>query len=137
MDSVKGNMEEMKDKIDHLTRVITNMIDREVRDAKRKVSSASTPPPVDGNPLQGFICNIQRGEAKNNTPRPEGYIPTIIHGGASCPIQILVPQDNYMILSQQYNDKDHRVRTQKIKLVGLPTVTIGETRDEDKYKILE
>lgn len=31
MDSVKGNMEEMKDKMDQLTRDITNMLAREVR----------------------------------------------------------------------------------------------------------
>lgn len=59
MDSFKGNMEEMKDKIYQLMRIITNMMTREAEADKRKAASASTPPPVDGNPLQGFISNIQ------------------------------------------------------------------------------
>lgn len=51
MDSMKGNMEGMKDKIDQLKHDITNMMAREAEADKRKVASASTPPPVDGNPL--------------------------------------------------------------------------------------
>lgn len=58
MDSVKRNMEEMKDKIDQLTRVITNMMAREAKANKRKATSMSIPPPVDGNPLQGFTSDI-------------------------------------------------------------------------------
>ncbi|KAI5443171.1 hypothetical protein KIW84_012002 [Lathyrus oleraceus] len=51
MDSVKRNMEEMKDKINQFTRAITNMMEREAEDDRRKVASVSIPPPVDGNPL--------------------------------------------------------------------------------------
>lgn len=100
MDSIKGNMEEMKDKIDQLTRAITNMMAREAKANKRKVAYASTPPPTGGKYLQGFISNIQNREAKNRTPHPEGSILTIVHGMASRLIQMLVPQDNYVDLSQ-------------------------------------
>lgn len=79
MYSVKGDMEEMKDKIDQLTRAITNMTVREARDDRRKVASVSTPPPMEGNPLQGFIPDIKEGEAKNNTLHLERSIPTIVH----------------------------------------------------------
>lgn len=88
MDSGKGNMEGMKDKIDQLTRPTTNMMEREAKADKRKVASASTPPSVDGNPMQGFIFDIQGGEAKSSTLHPEGSIPTIIHSWPSRPIQI-------------------------------------------------
>lgn len=58
MDSIKGIVEGMKDKIDQLTRVITNMMAKNDEADKRKVASMSTPPPVDGNPQQGFVSNI-------------------------------------------------------------------------------
>ncbi|KAI5422490.1 hypothetical protein KIW84_045797 [Lathyrus oleraceus] len=78
MDSVKGNVEGMKHKIDQLTRVITNMVAREAEADKRKVSSTSPPPHVDGNPMQGFISDIQGGKTKNSTLHLEGSIPTIV-----------------------------------------------------------
>lgn len=99
MDSVKGNMEEMKDKMDELTKAITNMMAREVEVDKRKVASVSIPPPVDCKPLQGFSSDIQGGEAKNDILHPEGSIPTIFHNGVSRPIQIPALQDNYLDLS--------------------------------------
>ncbi|KAI5433302.1 hypothetical protein KIW84_020545 [Lathyrus oleraceus] len=125
MNPVKGNMEEMNDKMYQLTRVITNMIEREAETDKRKVASMSTPPPVDGNPLQGFTSDTQGGEAKNDTPHPEGSIPTIVHNGASCPIQIPIPRDNYVDLSQQYEDEDHRGMVQESKPATHPASTIG------------
>lgn len=51
MDSVKGNVEEMKDKMDQLTRAIINMLAREVETEKRKTTSTPLPPLWDGNPL--------------------------------------------------------------------------------------
>lgn len=98
-DSVKGNMEEMKDKMDQLTRAITNMMARKAEADKRRVAYVSTPSPVDSNPLHGFTSDTQGGEAKNVTPHPKGSIPTIVHNGASRPIQVLVPQDNYVDFS--------------------------------------
>lgn len=86
MDSMKGNMEGMKDKNNQLTRAITSMMPIKVEAGKRKVASISTPPHMDGNPLQGFIYDIQKGEAKNNTLHPKGSIPTIVHSEASRPI---------------------------------------------------
>lgn len=96
MDSVKVNVEGMKDKIDQLTRAITNMMAREVEADKRKSASTYNPPLVDGNPLQGFISDIQRGETnitsqKNSTFHPEWSIPIFFQNGASHPIQIPVP----------------------------------------------
>lgn len=64
MDSVKENMEEMKDKMDQLTRAITNMLAREVEIDKRKATSTSTPLPGDGNLLQGFTSDIQGGSIR-------------------------------------------------------------------------
>lgn len=98
MDTVKGNMKEMKDKIDQLTRAVTNIMAREAKAYRRKAASASTPPSVGGNPMQGFTSNTQGGEAKNNTLHPEGSISIIVHNRASRPIQIHVPQDNYVDL---------------------------------------
>lgn len=73
----------MKYKIDYLTRVITNIMAREVKADKRKVASTSTPPSVIGNPLQGFIYDIQGTEANITSPKinslhPEGSIPTFV-----------------------------------------------------------
>ncbi|KAI5428922.1 hypothetical protein KIW84_033784 [Lathyrus oleraceus] len=118
MDSVKGNVEGIKDKIDQLTHAITNMMEREVGANKRKVASTSTPPPVDGYPLQVFISDIQ-GD------------------GASGPIQIPIPQDNYVGLRQQYEDEDHRGMVQEIKPATRLSAILRETRTDDKYKILE
>ncbi|XP_050909908.1 uncharacterized protein LOC127123750 [Lathyrus oleraceus] len=88
-------MEGMKDKIDQLTHTITSMMAREVEADKRKVASASTPPPVD------------------------------------------VLQENYVNLSQQYEDENHSGMVQESKPAAHPAATIGETRAEDKYKTLE
>lgn len=87
------------------------MMAREAELDKRKVAFTPTPPTADGNPLQGFISNIQGGEYKNNTLHPKGFIPIIVYGEASHLIQIPFPQDNYVDLSQQYEDKDHMVMT--------------------------
>lgn len=132
MDSIKGNMEETKDKIDQLMRAITNMMAREAEAERRKVTFVSIPAPVDGNPLQGFTSDIQGGEAKNGTLHPEGSIPTIVHNGAFRLIQISVPHDNYVDLSQQYEDEDHRGMVQESKPAAHPASTIGETSTKDK-----
>ncbi|KAI5444560.1 hypothetical protein KIW84_012992 [Lathyrus oleraceus] len=142
IESLKGNVEGMKDKIDQLTRDITNMMAIEVEADKRKVTSTSTPPPMDVNPIRGFIYDIQGGETnipsqKNNTLYPEGFIPIFIHNGASRPVQIPVPQNNYMDLSLQYEDEDHKGIVQESKPVAHPANIIGEIRVGDKYKILE
>lgn len=108
MDSVKGNMEEIKDKMNQLTRAITNILARESETNKRKIASMSTPPTKDGNPLQGFTSDIHGGEAKDGTLHPEGSILTLVHNGASRPIQIPISQDNYVDLSQQYEEEDPR-----------------------------
>ncbi|KAI5439356.1 hypothetical protein KIW84_024943 [Lathyrus oleraceus] len=71
------------------------MMAREVEADKRKVASASTPPPVD------------------------------------------VLQENYVNLSQQYEDENHSGMVQESKPAAHPAATIGETRAEDKYKTLE
>lgn len=42
-----------------------------------------------------------------------------------------------MDLSQQYEDEDYKGIVQESKPVAHPNVTIGETRVEDKYRILE
>ncbi|KAI5395652.1 hypothetical protein KIW84_061994 [Lathyrus oleraceus] len=135
IDPVKGNMEEMKDKMDQLTIAITNMLTRESETDKRKVTSTPTPPPGDGNPLQGFTYDIQGGEAKDGAFHPEGSTPTLAHDGASRPIQIPIPQDNYVDLSQQYEEEDPRGMVQECKPVTHSTATIGETRTEDNYKV--
>ncbi|KAI5437109.1 hypothetical protein KIW84_023289 [Lathyrus oleraceus] len=137
MDSVKGNMKEMKDKMDKLTRAITNMLARQTETDKRKAASMSTPPPGDGNPIQGFTSDIQGGEAKEGTLHPEGSILTLVHNGASRSVQIPILQDSYVDLSQQYKEEDPRGMVQEIKLVTHSAVTIRETRTKDKYKILE
>lgn len=105
IDSVKGNSEGMKDKIDQLTCAITNVMVREAEADNRKVASTSTPQLVDGNPLQGFISDIQGTEANITSPKinalhPERPIPFFVQSRASRPMQILVPQDNYMGLGQ-------------------------------------
>lgn len=101
-------MEEMKDKMDQLTRAITNMLAREDETDKRKATSTPMPLPGDGNPLQGFTFDTQGGEAKDGVFHPEGFIPTPAHDRASHPVQIPIPQDNYVNLSQQYEEEDHR-----------------------------
>ncbi|XP_050897055.1 uncharacterized protein LOC127103857 [Lathyrus oleraceus] len=42
-----------------------------------------------------------------------------------------------MDLSQEYEDDDHRGMVQESKLTNHPTTIMGETRVDDKYKILE
>lgn len=137
MDSIKGNMEEMKDKMDQLTRAITNMLAREAETEKRKTTSTPTPPLWDGNPLQGFTSDIQGGEAKDGALHPEGSTPTLAHNGASRHVQIPIPQDNYMDLSQQYEEEDIKGMVQESKPVTHSDATVGETRTKDKYKVLE
>lgn len=142
IDLVKGNIDGMKDKINQLTRAITNMKVREVEADKRNTISISTPPPVDGNPLQGFISDIQGAEANITSPKinslhPKGSIPIFVQSGASRPVQILVSHDNYVDLSQQYEDKDHMGMVQESKPDTHLTAIIGEPRVNEKYKIME
>ncbi|KAI5397789.1 hypothetical protein KIW84_063564 [Lathyrus oleraceus] len=64
---------------------------KEAKADKRKVASTSTPPPVDGNPLQGFVFDIQRIEANITSPKikalhPEGSISIFVKSGASRPM---------------------------------------------------
>lgn len=86
MDSVKGNMKEMKDKSDQLTRVITNMMAREVEDDKRKVASTTVPPSMDKNLMLGFVTDIEHAEAEvARLATTEGHIPPPTHNGTSRP----------------------------------------------------
>ncbi|KAI5427968.1 hypothetical protein KIW84_033110 [Lathyrus oleraceus] len=130
MDSVKENMEEIKDKMDQLTRAITNMLERETETYKRNVASMSTPPPGDGNPLQGFTSDIQGGKIKNGTPHIVGFILTLVHNGAYRLVQIPIPQDNYVVLSQQYEEEDPRegpnVKVNPMSRHGGPTINLVE-----------
>ncbi|KAI5395962.1 hypothetical protein KIW84_062237 [Lathyrus oleraceus] len=147
MDSIKGNMEEMKDKMDQLTRSITNMLARETEADKRKIAFMSTPPPGDGNPLQGFTSDIQGGEAKDGTLHPEGSIPSLVHNGAYLPVQIRILQDNYVDLSQQYEEEDPRGMVQentcgKMKgclqqMMNEGLVLIGYTRKLEHVSFIE
>ena len=91
---MKGNIEGMKDKIDQLTRTITNMMERDSETNKN--ASTFVPPPVDNNPLYTYISDTQGTEAdttqpKMNVPFPEGSVPILVQNGASRPIQIPVP----------------------------------------------
>ncbi|KAI5436094.1 hypothetical protein KIW84_022514 [Lathyrus oleraceus] len=113
MDSFKGNMEEMKHKMDQLTRAITNMLAREVETDKRRDTYTPTPLPGDGS------------------------TPTLAHNGASRPVQIPILQDDYMDLIQQYEEEDPREMAQQRNLVTHFATTIEETTTEDKYKVLE
>lgn len=89
MDSVKGNMEEMKDKIDQLTRVIINMMEKEVEDHKRKDASTTVPPLVDKNPMLGFVTDIKHAEVKVvRLATSEGHISLVTHNMKSRPTQI-------------------------------------------------
>ncbi|KAI5407261.1 hypothetical protein KIW84_053496 [Lathyrus oleraceus] len=135
-------MKEMKDKMDQLTRAITNMMAREAKADKTKVASVSTRPPMNGNPLQGFTSNTQGGKPKNHTPHPEGSIPNIVHNGASRPIQIPVPHDNYVDLSQQYEDEDHKDTCGRMKeclqqMMNEGLVQIGYTRELKDVSFIE
>lgn len=51
-------MEEIQDNIDQLMQAISNMMAREVEADKRKAASTSVPPPVDKNPMFGFVADI-------------------------------------------------------------------------------
>lgn len=70
MDSVKGNMEEFKDKMDQLTRAITNMMAREAEIDKRKLRFTL----VDGNPLQGFTSDTQGDLSSHINTSPAGQL---------------------------------------------------------------
>ncbi|XP_050909539.1 uncharacterized protein LOC127123358 [Lathyrus oleraceus] len=138
--SKKRNVEGMKDKIYQLTRAITNMMARD--NGANKNAFAYVPPPVDSNPLYGFISNIQGTKAditqlKTNVPLPEGSVPILVQNGAFRPTQVPVPHDNYLDLSQKYEDEGPRYMDQKNKLATHPVTTIGEPRVDKKYKILE
>lgn len=74
---------------------------------------------------------------KINALHPEGFIPIFVLSGASRPVQISVPQDNYVGLSQHYEDEDHMGMVQESKPSAHPTSINGELRVDDKYKILE
>lgn len=115
---------------------------REAEADKRKTGSTSTHPPVGGNPLQGFIYDIQGAKAnitspKINTIHPEGSIPIFVQSGASRPVQIPISQDNYVDLSQKYEEDDHMGIVQESKPASHPAAIIRETMVDDKYKILE
>lgn len=80
---MKGNFEGLEDKIDQLTRAITNimLIDNEANN--RKNASTSVSPPMDSNPLYGFIFDIQGTKAdttqlKTKAPPPEGSDPILV-----------------------------------------------------------
>lgn len=85
---MKGHIEGKKDKIDQLTRAIINMMARDSEANSRKNSSTSVPPPVNGNPLCGFISDIQGTEAdttqvKTNVHPPEGSDPILVQNGGT------------------------------------------------------
>lgn len=79
IDSVKGNVKGMKDKMDQLTCTITNMMERDNEANNIKNASTYVRPLVDRNPLQGLISDIQHTEAdttkmKMNVPPPKLHV---------------------------------------------------------------
>ncbi|XP_050920293.1 uncharacterized protein LOC127137930 [Lathyrus oleraceus] len=135
MDSVKGNMEEMKDKMDQLTRAITNMLARETETDKRKATSTSTPQPGDVMLYKGLL--LQWGGAKDDAFHPKGSTLTLAHNGASHPVQIPILQENYVGLSQQYEEDYPTIMVEESKPITHSAATIWKTRTEDKYRVLE
>lgn len=65
---------------------------------------------------------------KMNVHLPEGYIPILVQNGASRPIQIPVSHDNYIYLSQKYEDEGLRYLTQENKLAAHPVTDVEEPR---------
>lgn len=72
-----------------------------------------------------------------NVLHPEVFVPILVQSGASRPIQIPVPHNNYVDLSQQYEDEYPRGMVQENKPAAYPIITIEEPKVDDKYKILE
>ncbi|XP_050915184.1 uncharacterized protein LOC127130159 [Lathyrus oleraceus] len=138
IESMKGSVEGMKDKIDQLMRIITNMMARDSEANNRKNVSTSVLTPVNGNTLYGFISDIQGTgvditQPKINFPLPKGSLPILVQNRAPCPTQIPVPHENYIDLSQKYEDEDPRYMVQENK----PVTANGEPRVDNKYKILK
>lgn len=72
-----------------------------------------------------------------NVPPPKGPVPTLVRNGAPRPTQILVPQDNCIDLSQQYEGEGPRYVAHETKPEAHPTTSIGEQRVDTKYTMLE
>lgn len=76
-------------------------------------------------------------QLKMNIPPPKGLVLSSVQNGAPRPTPIPVPCNNYINLSQEYEDEDPRYITQETKPEAHLTTDIGEPRVDNKYKMLE
>lgn len=86
----------------------------EVEVDKRRVASTSVPPPVDTNPMLGFVIDIEHVKVDVvQLATKEGHIP--LPSEIPCPTHMPTLHKNHIDWNLQCEKEDQNLRTRRIK----------------------